>query len=107
MSSFGSAPGCEDSGVKLYQCLSSVVACTPLLECTHPPQYKPLPSSSSCLNSTTAAEAVDEAKDEENGAHPEPARPSSTDASPADLEKPSATLGDICNTEFPSLAPPN
>lgn len=40
---------------------------------------------------TRAAEAVDESKDEEKGAHPEPAGPSSTDASPAELDRPSAT----------------
>ncbi|KAG2131009.1 ABC-2 type transporter-domain-containing protein [Suillus clintonianus] len=38
-----------------------------------------------------AAMVVDESKDEEKGAHPEPAGPANTDASPADLEKPSAT----------------
>jgi ATP-binding cassette subfamily G (WHITE) protein 2 (SNQ2) len=40
---------------------------------------------------TRAAEVVDESKDEEKGAHPEPAGPSSTDASPAVLDRPSAT----------------
>jgi ATP-binding cassette subfamily G (WHITE) protein 2 (SNQ2) len=40
---------------------------------------------------TRAAEAVDESKDEEKSAHPEPAGPSSTGASPAELDRPSAT----------------
>ncbi|KAG1767598.1 ABC-2 type transporter-domain-containing protein [Suillus placidus] len=40
---------------------------------------------------TRAADAVDESKDEEKGAHPEPAGPSSTDASPAELDMPPAT----------------
>ncbi|KAG2050787.1 hypothetical protein BDR06DRAFT_959744 [Suillus hirtellus] len=40
---------------------------------------------------TRAAEAVDESKDEEKGAHPEPAGSASTDASPAELDRPSAT----------------
>lgn len=40
---------------------------------------------------TRAAEVVDESNDEEKGAHPEPAGHSSTNASPVELDRPSAT----------------
>ncbi|KAG2073835.1 hypothetical protein BDR04DRAFT_1093970 [Suillus decipiens] len=40
---------------------------------------------------TRAAEAVDQSKDEEKGAHPDPAGPTSTSTSPAELHRPSAT----------------